>query len=285
MRSRRVAAWFSRLPLPARLTVLHSLGRFAPWEEQFDFTPPPLNPGEKHGPPDFVGIGVQKAGTSWWYSLIVAHPGVSVRTDIHKERHFLSRFGSEPFLESDIERYHGWFPRIPGTLAGEWTPDYLWFPWVPALLERAAPDARLLVVLRDPVERFRSGVAHQIRNGAKRTGATVAEAVERGFYDRQLSSWTSFSDDRKLLVLQHEMCVREPEKQIVRTYRHLGLDESYRPANLERRVNETSDSINIEEDVRRRLVDLYAPDVHALVERYPELDLALWPNFAGLRVQ
>ncbi len=212
MRSRSAAAWFSKLPLPVRLAVLHSLGRFAPWEEQFDFTPPPLHPGEESGPPDFVGIGVQKAGTSWWYSLIVAHPDVSERPDIHKERHFLSRFGSEPFSQFEIERYHGWFPRLPGTLAGEWTPDYLWYPWVPDLLERAAPDARLLVVLRDPVERFTSGVAHQLRNGARRTGSTVAEAVERGFYDRQLSSWKSFSDRGNLLVLQYEIvCTRSRE--------------------------------------------------------------------------
>ncbi len=284
VRSRSAAALFSRLPLPVRLAVLHGLHRYAPWEEEFDFTPPPVNLGERTGPPDFVGIGVQKAGTSWWYSLIVAHPGVSDRPDIHKERHFLSRFGSEPFAETDIDRYHGWFPRVPGTLAGEWTPDYLWFPWVPVLLQRAAPEARLLVVLRDPVERFRSGVAHQFRNGAKRTGATVAEAVERGFYGRQLSSWKSFSDSGQLMVLQYEKCVREPEEQIVRTYRHLGLDDGFRPENLHRRVNETSASIPIDDEVRSRLFDLYARDVAVVAELYPQVDLSLWPNFAGLRV-
>jgi hypothetical protein len=276
--------WFSRLPLSVRLAVLHGLHRYAPWEEQFDFTPPVLGPGEQPGPPDFVGIGVQKAGTSWWYSLIVAHPGVSERPDIHKERHFLSRFGSEPFHETDIARYHGWFPRLQGTLAGEWTPDYLWYPWVPALVDRAAPAARLLVVLRDPVERFRSGVAHQLRTGAKRTGATVAEAVERGFYDRQLEAWKSFSQNGQLMVLQYEMCVREPVEQLIRTYSHLGLDDGYRPEGLHRRVNETSDSIDIDEDVRARLVEIYAPDVAALARRHPQLDLSLWPNFAGLRV-
>jgi hypothetical protein len=266
------------------MAVLHSLHRYAPWEEKFDFTPPRLNPGEQPGPPDFVGVGVQKAGTSWWYSLIVAHPGVSDRPDIHKERHFLSRFGSEPFDDADIARYHGWFPRIPGTLAGEWTPDYLWFPWVPALLDRAAPEARLLVVLRDPVERFCSGVSHQLGNGAKRTGATLTEAVERGFYDRQLAGWKSFSDNGRMLVLQYEMCVRDPESQIIRTYRHLGLDDGFRPQNLHRRVNETRASIVIDDDVRARLVDLYAPDVAGLADRHPELDLSLWPNFARLRV-
>jgi hypothetical protein len=284
VRSRSEAAWFSRLPLPVRLAVLHSLHRYAPWEEDFDFTPPRLNPGEQSGTPDFVGVGVQKAGTSWWYSLIVAHPGVSDRPDIHKERHFFSRFGSEPFGDKDVERYHGWFPRIPGTLAGEWTPDYLWFPWVPDLLDRAAPEAKVLVVLRDPVERFCSGVAHQLRNGAKRTGATLAEAVERGYYDRQLAAWKAFSDNGRMLVLQYEMCVRDPESQIIRTYKHLGLDDGFRPQNLQRRINETSASITIDDDVRARLVDLYAPDVARLADRHPELDLALWQNFARLLV-
>jgi hypothetical protein len=285
VRTRSVANWFGGLPFPVRTAALHSLHRYAPWEEKFDFTPPQLNPGEQSGRPDFVGIGVQKAGTSWWYSLIVAHPGVSDRSDIHKERHFLSRFGSEPFDEAAVIRYHGWFPRTPGTLAGEWTPDYLWFPWVPALLDRAAPEARLLVILRDPVERFCSGVAHQLRNGAKRTGATVAEAIERGFYDRQLAAWKSFSDDGRMLVLQYEMCVRDPESQVIRTYRHLGLDDGFRPENLQRRVNETNTSIVIGDDVRARLVDLYAPDVAGLADRHPELDLDLWPNFARLRVR
>ena len=36
---------------------------------------PPCPPGMTIGPPDFVGVGVPKAGTSWWFSLILAHPG------------------------------------------------------------------------------------------------------------------------------------------------------------------------------------------------------------------
>jgi len=283
VRSSKAADWFSRLPRPVRLAVLHTLGRYAPWEEQFDFTPPPLPPGEIAGPPDFVGIGVQKAGTSWWYSLIVAHPGVTDHPEIHKERHFLSRFGSEPFEKSDVERYHGWFPRLPGTLAGEWTPDYLWFPWCPAIMEQVAPDVRLLVVLRDPVERFRSGISHQLRDGEKRTGTAVTEAIDRGFYDRQLGLWDSYSDAGKLLVLQYEQCVSAPEEQLVKTYRFLGLHEDFRPPNLKARVNETNDSMQIDSDVRNRLVDLYTPDVMALSKRCPDIDLSLWPHFAGLQ--
>jgi hypothetical protein len=275
------AAGLRRLPSPARRRLLHGLGRFAPWEAGFDFTPPALEPGETTGPPDFVGIGVQKAGTSWWYELIVSHPEVSYRADIHKERHFLSRFGTMSFGAAEIEAYHGWFPRRPGTLAGEWTPDYLDFPWVPPLLALAAPQARLLVMVRDPVERFRSGLAHQWRHQTSITTATVADAVARGFYHRALSSWSKHIDDGRLLLLQYERCTEDPVGQLARSYRFLGLDDDYVPPNLRRPVGPTTEGkIDIAADARRRLVEAYTPDVEALTAQFAELDTALWPNFA-----
>ena len=129
---------FLALPPNVRQAALHGLGRYAPWEARFDFSPPALGPNEEAGAPDFVGIGVQKAGTTWWYTLILSHPDVSSRSNIHKERHFFDRFGSRSFATSDISDYHGWFPRSPGTRAGEWTPDYFSYAWVPPLLHRAA---------------------------------------------------------------------------------------------------------------------------------------------------
>ena len=53
--------------------------------------PPPLKDGWTTGPPDYIGIGVQKAGTTRWWKLIVKHPDV-VGWQL-KETHQLSRFG------------------------------------------------------------------------------------------------------------------------------------------------------------------------------------------------
>jgi hypothetical protein len=277
------AAAARRLPPRVRLTLLHRLGRFAPWEEGFDFTPPRPAFGEIVGPPDFVGIGVQKAGTTWWYELLAAHPGVSSRADIHKERHFLSRFGTAGFGPDDIGAYHGWFPRVPGTLAGEWTPDYLYFPWVAPLLAQAAPEARLLVMLRDPIERFRSGLAHQLRHRGSPTGATVTEAVNRGFYAAALMRWCEHFDPDQVLVLQYERCAEDPAGELARSYRFLGLDEKFRPENLHRPVGATTEGkVHLDADAKKRLVDTYAPDVEALAKRLPEIDLSLWPNFASI---
>jgi hypothetical protein len=261
------------------------MGRYAPWEAGFDFTPPAPAPGEEVGPPDFVGIGVQKAGTTWWYELLMAHPDVSGRPEIHKERHFLSRFGTAAFGPQDISTYHGWFPRRPGTLTGEWTPDYVYYPWVAPLLAQAAPDARLLLMLRDPVERFESGLAHQLRHGAQPTGATVAEAVTRGFYDVALERWCRLFDPARVLILQYERCVADPSGELARSYRFLGLDDGFRPPELLRPVSATTEGrVHLDAEARRRLVDTYAPDVQALTTRLPELDISLWPNFASLVV-
>jgi hypothetical protein len=41
----------------------------------------------------------------------------------------------------------------------------------------------------------------------------------------------------------------------------------------------TNDKIEMADDARQRLVDAYRPDVAALAEQFPHLDLGLWPNF------
>jgi hypothetical protein len=275
------AAVLGRLPPSTRRAILHRAGRYAPWEEGFDFTPPALGPGEEPGPPDFVGIGVQKAGTTWWYRLVTSHPGVFTRPELHKERHYLSRYGAAPFGPADIAGYHGWFPRRPGTLAGEWTPDYVAYPWVAPLLARAAPEARLLVMVRDPVERFRSGLAHQRRTGVPDTAATTAQAIERGFYHRALTAWWDHFDARSLLVLQYEQCVADPAAQLAATFRFLGLDDGHRPPDLELAVSAAGgDKVDLDGEVRRRLAELYAPDVAALAGRVGSLDLSLWADFS-----
>lgn len=292
-------AAFGRLPPGPRLAILHRLGRFAPWESGFDFTPPPLGAGQQTGAPDFVGIGAQKAGTTWWFELLSEQPGVFSRPDLHKERHFFDRYAVEPFTEDDARRYQGWFPRPHGMVTGEWTPDYLTLPWVAPLLARAAPSTRLLLLLRDPVERFRSGLEHQERSGLQSTGAVMADALGRGFYHRALVRWLEHFERDQLLVLQYERCRIDRQGQLSATLRFLGLEgdggdgsgaADPRPgagAGLgaalsagHRDGRDRRDRPPMDEDTRRRLVDLYLPDVLQLAEAVPELDLGLWPNFA-----
>jgi len=277
---RRVAVpAFNKLPAPTRRTILHLFGKYAPWEDGFDPTAPPVGPGEATGAPDFVGIGVQKAGTTWWYDLVCAHPGVYSRPDIHKERHFFGRYATRPFGPAECAEYLQWFPRPAGRLTGEWTPDYINLPWVPPLLAQAAPRARLLALVRDPVERFRAGLAHQRRDRGRLTVEAYQDAVNRGFYHDALLRWTAYFPPEQILVLQYERCVADPVGQLDRTFRFLGL-EPFVPDGIRKRVNRTTHALQVDEDARRRLVELYKPDALALSTRFPDIELDLWPNFA-----
>lgn len=279
---RRIAVpAFEILPAPARQSILHAFGKYAPWEEGFDPTPPQAAVDEVTGEPDFVGIGAQKAGTTWWYDVVCAHPHVYSRNDVHKERHFFGRYATRPFGPAECSLYHNWFPRQPGRLTGEWTPDYIHLPWVPMLLVQAAPRARLLALLRDPVERFRSGLDHHRRDRGRLTVDVSQDAIARGFYDHALSRWLTHFPPEQILVLQYERCVADPAGQLARTHRFLGL-EPFIPEWIGNRINATVKTLDLDEDVRRRLVELYSPDVRALASRFPDLDLSLWPNFSGV---
>ena len=241
---------------------------------------PPCPEGMSVGPPDFVGVGAQKAGTSWWYDLLAQHPDVYVPPALHKERHFFDRYWSEPFDDGSVDAYHGWFPRPPGTITGEWTPDYLYFPWTLPLLRRAAPDAKVLCLLRDPVDRYRSGLAHDRRRGLRQDAGRAMEAFTRGLYAPQLRRLHELFDPGSVLVMQYERCVLEPEVVYRTSCRFLGIDDSFLPPHLDRRVNPTPDTLGPIPPPPDALVEAFEEDVRELVA-LGLVDAELWPNFSG----
>lgn len=234
------------------------------------------------GPPDFVGVGVQKAGTSWWFRAICQHPKVHWTGDRPKELHFFDRFWGVPFSKEHASAYHELFPRPSGTLIGEWTPRYMADHWTPRLLAEAAPDASLLVMLRDPVERYVSGLTHGTSRGAPLHPIVAGDAFGRGLYALQLKRLMRYFDPRRILVLQYERCSLEPAAELTRTFEFLGLELPARmPKAIQTRVNVTAtEKPALDADARRALVDAYAEDVHELLGMDLKLDPSLWPNFA-----
>ena len=245
---------------------------------------PPLEPGWLVAPPDFVGLGAHKAGTSWWYSLVAAHPRVRDRGHRVKELHYFDRFFLRPFGRADIEAYHRYFARPPGMLAGEWTPGYLSDFWMPPLLHRAAPEARLLVLLRDPVDRYRSGLTHTagMSRARLKRGDAVGEFA-RGLYADQLDHLFAWFPPERVLVLQYERCRRDPRGELDRTFDFLGLERQDPGSSaFERRVNETiTRKVDVPDDVIDALTIAYRPQMDRLCELVPTLDLSLWPTFAA----
>jgi hypothetical protein len=239
------------------------------------------------GVPDFVGIGAQRAGTTRWFDLIVSHPQIQSPPATRKELHYFDRFHAGGFRAADAEAYGTYFPRPQGHLTGEWTPVYLAAPWIPAMLAAAAPKAKLLVTLRDPVERYLSGLQRQHRvaqaTGEPLNAMAPLDAFVRGLYHAQLVHLLAHFERSQVLVFQYERCVREPLSELRRTFAFLGVvDVGFEPPELNAHPNRQQDKPELGPDARSALVEAYSSDVSALARAFPEIDLELWPNFAQL---
>jgi Sulfotransferase domain len=241
------------------------------------------------GPPDFVGVGAQRSGTSWWYRLLSDHPGIHAAA---KELHFFDRYFDREFSDADVLAYHRLFRRPGGQLVGEWSPRYMSDFWTPALLQRAAPDARILVLLRDPMRRYQSGVSHEmnrflrgVRRGPRRQHAAsmcANDALSRSLYGRQLRWLLEQFDREQVLVLQYERCAADPAGELRRTYEFLGLDAvDHLPPFVAERPTPPHPQIVPGDAVTRPAVRLIRRDMSELKRLIPELDLELWPSCAS----
>lgn len=258
-------------------------GNRRPWDEGPRLPPPKCPEGMVVVPPDFVGVGVQKAGTSWWYRLIVRHPHVFHAPGVHKERHYFKTFYEEPFDQRHVKEYHQWFPRPKQMLSGEWTPTYMAQFWTPSLLREAAPDTKILVMLRDPIERYRSRAAQEAGSENARHHRIGMDAYFRGLYVHQLQNIYRYFPSEKVLILQYEQCSQEPEYELKKTYGFLGLDQSVMPDGLTQVVNPTRGGKGeLDKHLRSELVALYEEEVRRLQALVPSIDLSLWPNFRYL---
>ena len=141
--------------------------------------------------PDFLVIGAQKAGTTALYAYLRWHPGVTGPS--WKEVSFFDRhwWRGEAW-------YRGQFPlRSGGQLVGEASPSYLFHPLGPERVRSLVPDARLVAMIRDPVDRAYSHYQHEVALGREPLSFEDALAAEdertRGEVERLLADPRAFS--------------------------------------------------------------------------------------------
>jgi hypothetical protein len=237
--------------------------------------------GWRPGPPDYVGVGTSGSGTAWWHGLIRQHPDVARLPGRPEALRFFDDGWQRSLDDDDLARYHAMFARPPGALAGEWTPDYLQQVWTPPLLRLTAPEARILVLLRDPVERFRDDLAGADEGSRRRqptSRAAANAAFSRGLYADQLSRlWRAFPREQ-VLVLQSERCVIDPRRELERTFTFIGLSpEAAADIDPGHRGDAVTAAVPVVDDWQsEQLARHYAPELARLAALLPELDLSLW---------
>jgi hypothetical protein len=222
--------------------------------------------------PDFVVIGTQRGGTSFFYRLLTKHP--LVRGAAAKELHFFDNKFAEGV---------GWYrrcfsegKRIDGqrTITGEASPKYLFDPQVPDRMARIVPEARLIALLRNPVDRAYSHYQLEVGRGrearsfeeatqeemtsAKGEGNTVDVAhayLRRGLYAEQLERFSYFANRDRLLVVKSENLFTRRLEVLERVLTFLGLPPF--ESTLTPGGRTTYEPMN--PDTRRRLEGFFAP--------------------------
>jgi hypothetical protein len=164
--------------------------------------------------PTFLGLGAMRSGSTWLDRLLRRHPRIYLPTQF-KEVHFFDRH-----YQRGLEWYGTFFPPENRASAydhiGEITPKYLYDPEVPDRIKTHLPNARFLIILRNPADRayshYRQLVHHQGASLAFRDQlAEIPEIVDRGFYARQIKHYFARFPRDRFCVLIFEHAVRSPE--------------------------------------------------------------------------
>ncbi|HUJ05496.1 MAG TPA: sulfotransferase [Streptosporangiaceae bacterium] len=187
--------------------------------------------------PDFFVAGVPKAGTTALHSALARHPGLFMSAV--KEPKFFLTDGPPPAEggpgDAKTYREHVWrrdeyealFAAAPrGALRGESTPFYLFRSDAQERIRALIPQARLIVVLRDPIERAHSNWTHLWSAGLDPCGDFLSacdleqERAEAGWAD----FWRYTALGRYGEQLQHLYTLFPPEQVLVFRYRRLIVD-------------------------------------------------------------
>lgn len=242
-------------------------------------TPPACPPGWRTGAPDFVGIGVHRGGTTWWFDELSRHPDLVLAPGAHKEVHFFDHLSDRELHPADIAGYHRWFPRPDDGIAGEWTPAYIYDPWSLPLLVQAAPDARFLLMLRDPLDRFHSAVGFRQRRGASHPDA-VRDAFQRGLYSHQVARALVHVPPGRLLVLSYEQALADPTTVRAATAEFVGLDPTRfaAPVSIRPVAKRARGRDEVPPTLLAELRERYRADIAQLATLLPDVDFGCWPT-------
>ncbi len=206
--------------------------------------------------PSFFLPGVGKSGTSSLYEYLREHPDIFMPDN--KEPGFFNWDGEEHRYSGPVDEelrvgaVRDWQEYLelfkPGAGAkhcGEATPNYVYNPKVPARIHARIPDAKMVIILRNPAERVFSHFLHMQRMEDEVQdlhGALTAEArrrranwgpsyhyVEQGFYHRQLTQWFEVFPKEQIGIWLFDEFKVDALSVTQQIYRFLEVEDSFVP--------------------------------------------------------
>jgi hypothetical protein len=178
--------------------------------------------------PNLIIVGVMKCGTTSLHYYLGLHP--EIRMSREKELDFFIE-------ERSWNRGVAWYARqfdARGAVRGESSPNYTAagrFPGVAARMRTVVPEAKLIFMVRDPIERLISHWIHNYAHGRERRAfADVLDDeryLERSMYATQLRPYLEAFPREQILVLDMNDLRVDRLSVLGRVFRFLGVDPSF----------------------------------------------------------
>lgn len=196
---------------------------------------------------DFIGLGVQRSATTWLFESLETHP--DIRAALHGDNKELNFFNHN--YEKGYASYHRRFEFGPWK-TGEYSTLYFHDRNVPKRIHMYNPDARLIVAIRDPVERAYSQHKHEVRRNRIPVELYRFEDAlehnpsytEQGYYGTHLENYLQHFDLNNIHIVSYDDVTAEPRRVIADLFTFLGVASDFEPPTLFERINIAKGSRN-----------------------------------------
>ncbi len=191
---------------------------------------------------DFLICGTQKGGTTPLYSYLKDHPDICMAN--RKEVHFFDNEKDFSNNKFDYSAYHSFFDSLqPNKVLGEATPIYMYWYDAPRRIWQYNPDMKLIVILRNPIDRAYSHWNMERDRGADNLSFwdaiqserercrealpyqhRIYSYVDRGFYMEQLRRLWTYFPQGQVLVIRIENLRNQLQKTLDVVCEFLGIN-------------------------------------------------------------
>lgn len=173
--------------------------------------------------PNFLYLGPDKAGSSWLHEVLLVHPEIHLTPA--KDLYFFDRY-----FDRGVDWYAGKFDPVTGQhVVGEICQDYLADPRAPQRIRDVlGPDVRMMVTLRDPVDRAFSSWLYMLKHGEtpgpfREALTNRPELVTHSSYGAALQRYLELFDRDRLHIAMFDDLTADPQRFIDDVLRFLGV--------------------------------------------------------------